>query len=275
MYIVPTPIGNLEDITHRSIHVLKQVDYIIAESIKHTSILLKHFSIVNKLLPLNIINEKQKTKKYIHMLNQGNNLAIVSKAGTPIINDPGYLLVKNAYKNNIRVVPLPGACAAITALSASGLQANQFCYEGFLPKKKILCEKKIYSLFREKRTIITYESSKRLLNTIKIIKKVMGKERKITIAKEVTKRWENIQSGTIEQIFNIIKHDETWRKGEITIVIDGAKREKKNILSLKTLKIFNLLKKETTLTTAIKITAKICGFSKNILYNTIVTKNIS
>ncbi|VFP79073.1 16S rRNA (cytidine(1402)-2'-O)-methyltransferase [Buchnera aphidicola] len=270
--MVPTPIGNLLDITYRSINVLKKVDYIISENIRHTSILLKHFSIKNKLLTLNIFNEKKKKNKYIIMLNNGKNIAIVSNAGTPIINDPGYLLVKYAYDNNIRVVPLPGACAAITALSASGLKTNKFCYEGFLPKKKKLCEKKIHSLCNEIRTIILYESPKRLIYTIKLIKKIMGSKRKIVVAKELTKKWENIKKGTVEEILNIVENNIYWKKGEITILINGKKKNKNNIISSKILNIFNILKKEMKKSTAIKMTAKICDFNKNILYNNIVKK---
>ncbi|VFP81357.1 Ribosomal RNA small subunit methyltransferase I [Buchnera aphidicola (Cinara curvipes)] len=270
--MVPTPIGNLLDITYRSINILKKVDYIISENIKHTSILLKYFSIKNKLLKLNTCNEKEKKNKYIIMLNNGKNIAIVSNAGTPVINDPGYLLVKHAYYNNIRVVPLPGACAAITALSASGLKTNQFCYEGFLPKKQKSCEKKINSLCKEIRTIILYESPKRLIHTIKLIKKIMGSKRKIVIAKELTKKWENIKKGTVKEILNIIENNIYWEKGEITILIDGKKKNKDNILSSKILNIFNILKKEMKKSTAIKITAKICGFNKNILYNNIIKK---
>ncbi|VFP87907.1 Ribosomal RNA small subunit methyltransferase I [Buchnera aphidicola (Cinara piceae)] len=270
--MVPTPIGNLLDITYRSINILKNVDYIVSENIKHTLILLKYFSIKNKLLSLNICNEKKKKNKYIDMLNNGKNIAIVSKAGTPVINDPGYLLVKYAYSNNIRVVPLPGACAAITALSASGLKTNQFCYEGFLPKKKKSCEKKIYSLCRELRTIILYESPKRLINTITLIKQIMGSKRKITVAKEITKKWEKIKKGTTKEILSTIKNDTNWTKGEITILISGKKKNKNNIVSSKILNTFNILKKETKKSTAIKITAKIFGFNKNILYNNVINK---
>ncbi|VFP83530.1 Ribosomal RNA small subunit methyltransferase I [Buchnera aphidicola (Cinara laricifoliae)] len=272
--MVPTPIGNLLDITYRSVNILKKVDFIITENIKHTSILLNQFSIINKLLSLNTINEKKKTNQYINILKNGNNIAIVSKAGTPIINDPGYILVKHAYYNNIRVVPLPGACAAITALCASGLKANQFCYEGFLPNKKKKCEKKIYSLRKEKRTIILYESPKRLIHTVQLIKKIIGATRKITISKEITKKWENIQRGTAEQLLLIISNDIYWKKGEITIIIEGDKKNNTKTISSQALKIFNIIKKETNNTTAIKITKKICGLNKNVLYNKIIKENI-
>ncbi|VFP78041.1 Ribosomal RNA small subunit methyltransferase I [Buchnera aphidicola (Cinara cuneomaculata)] len=272
--MVPTPIGNLLDITYRSINILKKVDFIITENIKYTSILLNQFSIKNKLLSLNIVNERKKTNQYIDILKSGNNMAIVSKAGTPTINDPGYILIKYAYHNNIRVVPLPGACAAITAICASGLKTNRFCYEGFLPNKKKKCETKISSLRKETRTIILYESPKRLEYTLKLIKKIMGVQRKITIAKEITKKWENIQRGTVEQLLLTINDNIYCKKGEITIIISGAKKKNKNIIPSRVFRIFKILKKNTSNTTAIKITAKICRFNKNILYNEIIKKNI-
>lgn len=275
MYIVPTPIGNLLDITYRAINILKKVDYIITENIKHTSILLKKFSIVNVLLSLNICNEHKKTKKYISMLQSGSNIALVSKAGTPVVNDPGYLLIKESYYQKIRIVPLPGACAAVTALSASGFKTHQFCYEGFLPNKHTACEKKISSLYNETRTIILYESPKRLIKTMKLIKKIMGENRKVTIFKEITKKWENIQRGTVKKVLSTIKNEVAWKKGEITIVINGSNPIKPDVISKKAFKTFHILEKIMQKSTAIKITAKICGFNKNILYNTIIKKNIT
>ncbi|VFP85646.1 Ribosomal RNA small subunit methyltransferase I [Buchnera aphidicola (Cinara pseudotaxifoliae)] len=273
--MVPTPIGNLLDITYRAINILKKVDYIITENIKHTSILLKKFSIVNVLLSLNICNEHKKTKKYVNMLQSGSNIALVSKAGTPVVNDPGYLLIKESYYQKIRIVPLPGACAAITALSASGFKTHQFCYEGFLPNKHTACEKKLFSLYNETRTIILYESPKRLIKTMKLIKKIMGENRKVTIFKEITKKWENIQHGTVKKVLSTIKNEVAWKKGEITLVINGSNPIKPNIISKKAFKIFHILEKIMQKSTAIKITAKICGFNKNILYNTIIKKNIT
>ncbi|ABJ90533.1 16S rRNA (cytidine(1402)-2'-O)-methyltransferase [Buchnera aphidicola] len=269
--MVPTPIGNILDITYRSINILKKVDFIISENKKYTSILLKKFFIIKKMFSYHLVNEKLKTKKYIKMLKDGKNLALVSNAGTPLINDPGYLLVKQAYSNNIRVVPLPGACAAISALISSGLKTNRFCYEGFLPKKKKKLKKKIYSLNNEKRTTILYESPKRLINTIKLIKKIMGPKKKISISKELTKKWEKIKTGTTQKFLKKIKKNNYWKKGEILIIINGIKNKKKKISS-KILQTLSILKKEMSLSKAIKITAKICRFNKNILYNKIIKK---
>lgn len=136
LYIVPTPIGNFSDISARAISVLKSVDLIIAENIYHTINLLKHFYIKNKITKMNINNELYKSKKIINILKNGTKIALVSNAGTPVISDPGYNLINLCYQNNIQVIPLPGPCAAITALSASGLPTNNFCFEGFLPFKK-------------------------------------------------------------------------------------------------------------------------------------------
>ncbi|WP_320415024.1 16S rRNA (cytidine(1402)-2'-O)-methyltransferase [Candidatus Purcelliella pentastirinorum] len=138
LYIVPTPIGNLKDITYRAINILKKIDIILAENIKHTKILINHFKIKKTILKFNNDYEHNKVKKIIKLIKTGKNVALLSSAGTPTINDPGYKLIHACHLSNIKIIPLPGPCAAITALSASGMSFNKFCYEGFLPKKKNL-----------------------------------------------------------------------------------------------------------------------------------------
>lgn len=226
-----------------------------------------------KLLLLNTYNEKKKSPIYIKLLKNGNNIALVSKAGTPLINDPGYLLVRYAYQNNIRVVPLPGACAAITALIASGFSINKFCYEGFLSNKKIKRKKQIHDLKNEKRTIILYESPKRLKSTIKYIEKEMGKKRLLTIAKELTKIWENIYTGIPEKILKKINNNKNYTQGEIVIIIDGNKENTNNIITKKIKKIFLVLKKVMSTKTAVDTISKIYRIKKNSMYNVIIQKN--
>ncbi len=152
------------------------------------------------------------------------------------------------------------------------MQSNKFCYEGFLSKKKQLCQNQIKKLSEEKRTIILYESPKRLINTIKLIKKIMGKKRKILVAKEITKKWENIQRGAADKILDKISNDDNWKKGEITIIINGIKEKKIQSIPKKIFKIINIIKKETSVSSAIKIVSKIYGYPKNILYNAIINK---
>ncbi|MDE5285500.1 MAG: 16S rRNA (cytidine(1402)-2'-O)-methyltransferase, partial [Buchnera aphidicola] len=219
LYIVPTPIGNLSDITYRALKTLKEVDIIAAENIKHTNILLKNFKIQNVLISMNKHNEYQKSDYLIRQLKKGKNIAIVSNAGTPVINDPGYFLIKQCHVLNIKIIPLPGACAAITALIASGIPANKFCYEGFLPSKKQERRNLLFSLRNEERTIIFYESKYRILQSIEDIIEQIDKNRHIVIAKEITKKWESIYGNTAEKILIWMKNNTYRYKGELVVII--------------------------------------------------------
>lgn len=165
LYVVPTPIGNLEDITRRALSVLQGVDLIAAEDTRHTGLLLQHFAINARLFALHDHNEQQKADVLLAKLQDGQSIALVSDAGTPLINDPGYHLVRRCREAGIRVVPLPGACAAITALSAAGLPSDRFCYEGFLPAKRKARLDSLQGLAQEPRTLIFYESTHRLLES--------------------------------------------------------------------------------------------------------------
>lgn len=188
LYIVPTPIGNLGDITQRALDVLSHVDLIAAEDTRHTGLLLQHFAINARLFALHDHNEQQKADQLISKLQQGLSIALVSDAGTPLINDPGYHLVNQCRKNGIKVVPLPGACAAITALSAAGLPSDRFCYEGFLPAKTKSRQDCLRDLAQEPRTLIFYESTHRLLDSLADMVTVWGEERYVVLARELTKR---------------------------------------------------------------------------------------
>ncbi|WP_343126712.1 16S rRNA (cytidine(1402)-2'-O)-methyltransferase [Buchnera aphidicola] len=270
LYIVSTPIGNLQDLSYRSVNILKSVDFIITENIHHTKILLKNFSIINKIYSLNKINEKKNTIKYIKKLKKGYNIALVSKAGTPLINDPGFLLVKKSHKKNIRVVPIPGPCAAIAALCASGIKTSSFCYEGFLSSNKNFKKKKIKKIKKEKRTIIFYESPKRLIQTLKILSQEIEPTRKITIARELTKIWEQIITGTMQEIFLFFKKNVNLRKGEIVIILEGSKIYQKKKITQNMKKIFQILSSEISFSNSIKIMQKIYGIKKNFLYNKMI-----
>ncbi|GAB7210998.1 hypothetical protein OS31_25050 [Dickeya oryzae] len=174
LYIVPTPIGNLADITQRALTVLQQVDLIAAEDTRHTGLLLQHFAINARLFALHDHNEQQKAEQLLARLQQGMSIALVSDAGTPLINDPGYHLVRRCREAGVRVVPLPGPCAAITALSAAGLPSDRFCYEGFLPAKTKARKDTLRDLQEETRTLIFYESTHRLLDSLQDMVEVWG-----------------------------------------------------------------------------------------------------
>jgi 16S rRNA (cytidine1402-2'-O)-methyltransferase len=272
LYIVPTPIGNLSDVTYRALEVLKNVSIIAAENIRHTNVLLQHFKIKNNLILMNKDNEKKQSEHLIKELKKGKKIALVSNAGTPIINDPGSILIKKCHFFNITVIPLPGACAAITALSASGIINNHFCYEGFLPsKKKIRCDL-LSSLKEETRTIIFYESKYRILESIQDIIEQIDKNRHIVIAREITKKWESIYGAKAHLILEWLKEDKYRYKGEIVIIIEGFKKLQTNHLSKKILDTFAILRNVLSLKTSVLITSKIYNISKNNLYQYAVKK---
>ena len=186
LYIVPTPIGNLADITQRAIEVLAMVDVVAAEDTRHSSVLLNHLQIKANLLALHDHNEQQRADALIARVQQGQSVALISDAGTPLISDPGYHLVTRCREAGVRVIPLPGACAAITALSASGLPTDRFTFEGFLPAKEEARDDRLTELQDETRTLIFYESPRRLLETVQAGARLYG-ERQIVVARELTK----------------------------------------------------------------------------------------
>lgn len=266
LYIVPTPIGNFLDITKRALLILKEVNIIACENIKNTYLLLKHFKIYTTLTSIHQHNEIKKSQKLIQKLIKGKNIALVADAGTPLINDPGYILVNLCHENQITIIPLPGACAAITALIASGLPSNKFCYEGFLPSKKNARCKTLKNLKYEQRTIIFYETSRRLLHSLEDIIKEFGPDRNIAIAKELTKIWEFIYKAPAKKILTWLLSDKNKCKGEIVIIIKGYICSNQHLLSNKILKTLKLLKEVLPLKIAVKVTTKIHNIKKNQLY---------
>lgn len=223
LYIVPTPIGNLEDITLRSIRILRETDIILAEDTRKTGNLLKHYDIQKKIYPFHQYNEHKRIDGIIQWLQEGKTIAVVSDAGTPGISDPGYLLVKKCIENNIGVECLPGPTALIPALVNSGLPADRFCFEGFLPHKKGRLGR-IQLLAEENRTIIIYESPFRLLKTLTQLKDVLGPDRNASVSREISKVYEENTRGTIATL--IAHFQDKSIKGEIVLVIDG--KNKKN-----------------------------------------------
>jgi len=225
LYIVATPIGNLEDITLRAIKVLEAVDVIAAEDTRHTLKLLNHLEISKPLISYHRHNEEIKTQEIINKLLEGKNIALVSDAGTPVISDPGGEVVKEAIKNNIKVIPIPGPCALITALVASGIDAKEFTFIGFLPQNKKNRKEKLEQIEKEERTTILYEAPHKLMQTLEDLKDVVGK-RKVVLARELTKIHEEYKTGTIEELqANIVEP-----KGEYVIIIDKCEKTQKEVL---------------------------------------------
>ncbi|MFR8104484.1 MAG: 16S rRNA (cytidine(1402)-2'-O)-methyltransferase [Clostridia bacterium] len=222
LYLVATPIGNLEDITLRAIRILKEVDVIAAEDTRHTLKLLNHLEITKPMISYHRHNEDIKTDKLIEILKSGKNIALVTDAGTPAISDPGEEIVKEALKEDIEVIPVPGACALITALIASGMNTKEFKFIGFLPLNKKNRKEKIEEIEKETQTIILYEAPHKLLGTLEDLKGIVA-DRKVVLAKELTKIHEEFIRGTIQELLEKVKEP----KGEFIILIEGADKSDK------------------------------------------------
>ncbi len=220
LYVVSTPIGNLDDITLRALKVLREVDLVAAEDTRRTGLLLKHYGIKNRLESYNDFNKEKKAPVLIEELKSGRSMAVTSDAGTPGVSDPCYLLVKLALQEKIKVVPIPGASALLSALVVSGLPTDRFAFEGFLPAKSGKRRKRLEELRHEKRTLIFYESPHRLLKTLQDISEILG-ERRMVAARELTKKFEEIRRGTPEEIIAYFEKGKV--KGELVLIIEGAK----------------------------------------------------
>jgi 16S rRNA (cytidine1402-2'-O)-methyltransferase len=219
LFIVPTPIGNLEDITLRALRVLKEVDLIAAEDTRHTQHLLNHYGIGTTLTSYHEHNEREKAQTLVDRIKNGANIALVSDAGTPVIADPGFRLVAAAIAAGVQIVPLPGAAALATVLSASGLPTDRFLFEGFLPAKKAERKAKLQALREQTATLIFYEAPHRLLDTLNDIRQLLG-DRRLVIAREVSKVHEEFLRGAVSGIIDQLADREV--KGEITLVVHGA-----------------------------------------------------
>ncbi len=218
LYIVPTPIGNLEDITLRALRILKEVDLVLAEDTRTSGFLLKHFQIEKKIASFHKFNEHKSMQAFIDRLNAGENIALVSDAGTPSISDPGFLIVRECVNLGIEVECLPGATAFVPALVASGLPSDRFVFEGFLPQKKGR-QKKMLELAQEERTVIFYESPYRLVKALEEIVLYFGAERRVSVSREISKMFEETTRGSAEEVLAYYKTKTP--KGEIVIVIGG------------------------------------------------------
>ncbi|MFI5220497.1 MAG: 16S rRNA (cytidine(1402)-2'-O)-methyltransferase [Bacteroidia bacterium] len=218
LYLVPTPIGNLEDITHRAIRILKEADVILAEDTRTTKILLNHYGIEKKIFSHHAFNEHHTTPEIIKMLSEGKIMALVTDAGTPGISDPGFYLVRECIKNTIKIECLPGATAFVPALINSGLPCDKFCFEGFLPTKKGR-KTAINNLKEETRTMIFYESPFRLIKTLEAFTEAFGAERKASVSRELTKMFEETLRGTLQELITYFNFKKV--KGEIVIVVGG------------------------------------------------------
>lgn len=218
LYIIPTPVGNLEDITLRAIRLLKEADLILAEDTRTTGVLLKHFEIENRMQSYHKFNEHKAVERIVELLKNGQNIALVSDAGTPGISDPGFLVARECAKANVTVECLPGATALIPALVASGIPSDKFCFEGFLPQKKGR-QTRLKFLAEETRTIVLYESPHRVKKTLDQLAEYLGEDRYAASCREISKKFEDIQRGTLKELISYFEMNEP--RGEFVLVVSG------------------------------------------------------
>jgi 16S rRNA (cytidine1402-2'-O)-methyltransferase len=268
LYVVATPIGNLADITQRAISTLQSVDAILAEDTRHSKLLLRSLDIEKPLFAVHAHNEAQCAASWIERLKQGESFALISDAGTPLISDPGHVLVKAAHQTGIPVVPIPGACALIAALCASGLPAQRFSFEGFLSAKKGERKASLTALSEETRTLIFYEAPHRILASLQDMRAAFGDQRPATLGRELTKQFETIKLGTLADIHAFCTLDINQQKGEMVVLVAGKSREEiaAAALSPSTIKTLELLLEALPTNQAIRLAAQITGEKKNRLY---------
>lgn len=266
LFIVATPIGNLDDITFRAVQVLKSVDIVLAENTRHSKKLLLHLDISKTIRAFHEHNEREKTKAIIGEIRSGKSIALISDAGTPLISDPGYFLVAQAKKEGLKVVPIPGPTALITALSASGLASDSFTFLGFLPSKQTARVKLLKSLVGRTETSIFYESPKRILATLTDMHSIYGDSREVCLAKELTKVFETIQTGSIPNLIDYLTIDQNHQKGEFVILISAT--DKIDIAEAETQlnSLLPILCAELGASKAAKLASKITGIDKKQCY---------
>lgn len=267
LYVVATPIGNLEDIGARALRVLREVALIAAEDTRHSARLLQHFGIATPLVACHEHNERDQGGRLVGRLLAGEDLALISDAGTPLISDPGYHLVRNARAVGVRVVPVPGACALIAALSAAGLASDRFIFEGFLPARAAGRRQRLQALVEEPRTLIFYEAPHRLLESLEDMRALFGDERPAVLARELTKAFETIKGASLGELCAWVAADSNQQRGECVLLIEGWQAPVgEEALSAEALRVLDLLLAELPLKRAAALAAEITGVRKNLLY---------
>ncbi|AMO57182.1 16S rRNA (cytidine(1402)-2'-O)-methyltransferase [Endozoicomonas montiporae] len=271
LYVVATPIGNLGDMTPRAIEVLQQVDVIAAEDTRHSKKLMNHFGITTPMVPCHDHNERQQTVSLLARLAKGEAVALVSDAGTPLISDPGYFLVREVREAGYRVVPVLGACALIAALSVSGLATDRFYFEGFLPAKSSGRRKKLEALSELTATWAVYESTHRILDSLADFNQVLGADRYIVLARELTKTFETVLAGTVAEVEAILQEDSNQCRGEFVVLVEGCKEEKASDIDSQTARLLQRLIEELPPKKAAAVIADITDYRKKELYNLALT----
>lgn len=266
LYVVATPIGNLSDLSQRALETFANVDLIAAEDTRHSGLLLSHYGIKKPFFALHDHNEQQRTATLVEKLQQGIHIALISDAGTPLISDPGFHLVRQCRNAGIKIVPIPGACAAITALCVSGIASDRFCFEGFLPAKSKGRLDRLNDVADETRTLIFYESTHRITDTLADMQQIFGAERYVVMARELTKTWETIYGAPLSELREWLNEDPNRIKGEIVLVVEGKSENNEETFAPQAVKLLENLAKELPLKKAAALVAETFGYKKNALY---------
>ncbi|HET6586860.1 MAG TPA: 16S rRNA (cytidine(1402)-2'-O)-methyltransferase [Oleiagrimonas sp.] len=265
LWVVATPIGHLDDMSARAVQTLGRVALIAAEDTRHTRPLLTHCGIDKPLTPLHEHNEREVVDRLVERLGEGDDVALVSDAGTPLISDPGFRLVRAARAAGIRVSPVPGACAAIAALSVAGLPSDRFVFEGFLPSKSAARQSRLRELNSETRTLIFYESSHRIAQSLADMRDVFGGEREAVLARELTKRFETVLGEPLADLAARVATDPDQQRGECVVLVAG-RSEDADAKLVEGRRVFDILREELPPARAAKLAAAITGAARKALY---------
>jgi len=267
LYVVATPIGNLGDLSPRAVEVLRSVERIAAEDTRHSRKLLQHFAIQTPLVAVHEHNERELAPRLVEQLRAGASLALISDAGTPLISDPGFNLVRLAREAGVRVIPVPGPSALVCALSASGLATDRFVFEGFLPAKRVARRARLAELQHDSRTLILYESSHRIVDCLQDLAELFGGGRHAVLARELTKQFETIRDASLEELADWVAADRNQQKGEIVLLVAGCPQPDKYQVSAEAEQLLAILLDELPVKLAAKLAARITGLNKRDLYN--------
>ncbi len=266
LHVVATPIGNLADMTARAIEVLQTVSLIAAEDTRHSARLMAHFNIKTPMISVHDHNERQRIEQIVERLSGGESVALISDAGTPLISDPGFVLVRAVREAGFRVVPVPGCSALVAALCAAGLPSDRFVFEGFLPAKSLARRQRLEALAREERTLIFYESTHRILASLEDMQASFGPGRMVVAARELTKTFETIKGAPVSELLDWMRQDANQQKGEFVVLVQGAPAQSDDAASLEAMRVLDVLLEELPIKQAAALAAKLTGQKKNFLY---------
>ena len=266
LFVVATPIGNLQDLTPRALQVLRDVSLIAAEDTRHRARLMQHFGIATPMTACHDHNERDKGQRLVERMLAGDDIALISDAGTPLISDPGFHLVRQAREAGIKVSPVPGACALIAALSAAGMPSDRFAFEGFLPAKAHGRQQRLRALLEEPRTWLVYEAPHRLLDCLRDMQQVLGAQRRVLLARELTKTFETLHAAPLDELVAWVAADADQQRGECVLVVEGAPEPEADEVSAQALHVLDLLLAELPVKRAARLAAEITGVRKNLLY---------